>query len=64
MLDTRDFFAEAVHAEANRYTIREVIGKGRYESARHVRKGRQMQGASPSARRKVQAVTPLSGDVT
>ena len=30
MLDTRDFFAEAVHAEANRYTIREVIGKGRY----------------------------------
>ncbi|KAG2489178.1 hypothetical protein HYH03_012404 [Edaphochlamys debaryana] len=30
MLDTRDFFAEAVHAEANRYTIREVIGKGSY----------------------------------
>lgn len=29
MLDTRDFFAEAVHAEANRYTIKEVIGKGR-----------------------------------
>eukprot|EP00198_Chlamydomonas_reinhardtii_P004964 XP_001694300.1 mitogen-activated protein kinase 2 [Chlamydomonas reinhardtii] len=30
MLDTRDFFAEAVHAEANRYTIKEVIGKGSY----------------------------------
>ncbi|KXZ43541.1 hypothetical protein GPECTOR_87g403 [Gonium pectorale] len=30
VLDTRDFFAEAVHAEANRYTIKEVIGKGSY----------------------------------
>ncbi|PNH04856.1 Mitogen-activated protein kinase 15 [Tetrabaena socialis] len=30
MLDTRDFFAEAVHAEANRYRILEVIGKGSY----------------------------------
>ncbi|GFR45427.1 hypothetical protein Agub_g6806 [Astrephomene gubernaculifera] len=30
MVDTRDFFAEAVHSEANRYTIKEVIGKGSY----------------------------------